>query len=192
MMRSLLVILCLILLPTPSIFAGDIRYDETPRMIDFAVGYPLVHLKSGVERRQWGTAGFTFTYHWFFLDRLGWSFGPHAWFVPVRIASKKAMIFAFGFESGPNLRLFPDNYFDPTLAVLGGADLTDAGRSTEAQFAYPVGGRFGINLFRETSRYQDSSLALNFSTTARYYFNSIPDTHKPFMLDFNLAFRGSF
>ncbi len=191
-MRKLAAVILLLSVWITAGNAGDIRYSNTDRIIDFAVGYPLVQLKDGVERRQWGTAGFTFTYHLYFFENFGWSVGPHAWFVPARIADKKAMIFAFGIESGPSVRLFPDNYFDPTISALGGADLTDAGKSVKRKIAYPVGGRLGINLFRESSRYQDSGLALNFSTTARYYFNPIPNTIKPLMFDFNLAFRGSF
>lgn len=189
-MRRFIYIFLLLLLPTASIAQPFVEVRNI-RLIDFYLVYPIVQLKSDFERRQIGTAGVGLNYHMYFNEHIGLSFNPNAWFVPIRYQGKKAMIAAIGAEAGPSFRILPTTYFDPTFTVFGGASLIDAGSQVKAKFIYPLGGRVGINLYRNRQRFSDPSLALHAFGDVKYYLGSI-DMIKPLYFDFGLAFRGSF
>lgn len=189
-MKHLAYLLLFLLLPAAS-FAQPYIEARNLRLIDFYLVYPIVQLKPEFERRQVGTAGVGLNYHTYFNDHLGVSFNPNAWFVPIRYEGAKAMIAAVGAEAGPSFRMLPMTYLDPTLTAFGGATLIDAGSRVNAKFIYPVGGRVGLNLYRNQQRFSDPSLALHAFGDAKYYFGSA-EMIKPLYFDFGLAFRGSF
>lgn len=168
-------------------------YKEVPslRLIDFYLMYPIVKLKPDFERRQVGTAGVGVNYQFYFNQKLGLSLNPNAWFIRARYENAKATIATLNLEAGPSLRMFPSSYFDPMLTALGGATLIDAGPRVDRKFIYPVGGRFGLNLYRNRQRFSDPSLALHAFADMRYFLGETI-IMKPLYFDFGLAFRGSF
>lgn len=174
-----------------TLLAGDLEYSTRERIIDFGIHYPIVTLDNGYEKRQDVTAGFTFNYQFFFPRRYGFFASTSAFFIPSRVNNQNTTVWMLGVETGPVVRFLPGSYFDPSLAVGSGIGISDAGATIERRFVYPVIGRFSANLYRNTARFSDRSLALNFFVTGRKVFNNL-EAYKSANLDIGLAFRGSF
>lgn len=189
-MNSLILSFCSYFLIGATEPVETLRAYET-KVIDFGIFYPIPKLKAGAERRQMGSAGVTYNYQFYFHPNLGLNLNPSAWFFPIRIDGNKASLYALALETGLSARLMPGSFMDPTFYALGGIGGNNAGKTVKGKIVYPVTGGIGFNLWRETDRFKDRSLALHAFGQAKYYINSV-EVMEPLFFDFGLAFRGSF
>lgn len=173
--------------------ASELYADSDSRQrIDFRLFYPISLFEDQtLTRRQLNFAGFDATYYFLWNDFWGVASTLGAWFMPVRDLKYAAILYNIYLLAGPSIRPFPNSYFDPTLSLLAGASGSDAGNITKMQANFPIQSRLGVNLFRETEKYQDNSLALCLVGSAGYVANQLPIL-KPWYFDFGLTFTGSF
>jgi len=177
---------------TSDVDATAFQFDRKERVVDFGLLYPVTFLKGGIERRNRdAAAGIHFNYQFFVTDHVAILVYPNAWFTPVLIQEKKAMIYSINLETGLAYRFFPGSFLDPSLYVSGGIAAMNAGKQYKGKIAFPVSSHLGFNLWRQTDRFQDFQLAFHAFVGARHYFRVI-DAIRPTVLDFGVAFRGSF
>lgn len=160
--------------------------------IDFRLFYPISLFKEkNLTRRQLNFAGFDATYYFWFSKHVGWTTTLGSWFIPVRDPSHSAILYSLYLQSGVSTRALPNNYFDPTLSILVGGAVGDAGNITKMRATLPLTTRVGINLYRETEKFQDTSIALCLIGSGTYYLHQLKIL-KPLYFDFGLTFTGSF
>jgi hypothetical protein len=175
--------------------ASGFSYDRQEKVVDFGILYPIPQLKEGFEKRNRGIgSGVHYNYQFYLNDHIALLIYPNAWFKPLWHTTdrrRKIMLYGINMESGLGFRMLPRSYFDPSVYVTGGVARMKAGDRVDSTYSFPVTGRIGFNLWRQTDPFQDYQLAFHVYGGARHYFKVV-DAMKPLMFDVGIAFRGSF
>jgi len=170
---------------------------ESQRIVNFNIFYPLILFKGpSFKTRQKNYAGVNLSYEIYFDQHFGLTFGPTAWFIPVRVTNNdvqnsKQTLYNLSLNLGAVARPLPKNWFDPTISIYSGVGGSDAGSAVASRFNFPVGSRLSLNLYRQTDPFQDSSLAFAVVGDSIYYVRQLPGL-KPWFFDVGIALRGSF
>lgn len=170
--------------------------DDTPDLVDFGILIPFIDLKDSfrgqdISRRLKFTSGVSFFYQPYLSEHFAFGVDTYAWFLPIRFNGRKRTLYSLGGEVGPVYRALPDSYVDPSLSITGGLSRTEGGSGIGGKWNYPVSARIGINLWKETTKFQDSALAFRVSGRVKRYFNEL-GVMNPTYADVVLAFHGSF
>ncbi|PIR22617.1 MAG: hypothetical protein COV44_07045 [Deltaproteobacteria bacterium CG11_big_fil_rev_8_21_14_0_20_45_16] len=174
---------------------AEADYRRSDNVVDFALIYPVVSVKSPAVKRQQTTAGVSFVYSFFLNSNLGLSFIPSVWFFPLRITNNsnvaKEMLYCLSTELGPTFRLGSPSYLNPTFTLSSGVTTMDAGKSAKQTFSYPLSAKASIDLWKSEDPYFDPTLALTLLGGYSYLLQANP------LIDnsigyFGLSFRGSF
>lgn len=169
------------------------RMGKASSYVDFNVYYPVVSVKDHeYKKNKFHYLGLSLNYEYEIFEIVGLGFDMNLYAIPLKSQNDEKHRFVNAMISPMIiLRPFQSLYLDPSLSVGAGIGIADLGEQRKLDTHFPALVKFGVSLFRYTSKFSDNSLSLVGHISFRKDFSDM-GIIKPEYFNIGLGLRGSF